>query len=135
CDRARRAWPPGDERARHGADSPRRGVFVGGGDRGSDQHFGVRHAGRSALHLVEQSRRGGIGGVAIRSNREAWEFPVCARARAQWRALESTRVRARRMGGPRWGNIAGRDRKSTRLNSSHVKISYAVFCLKKKKNI
>src|SRR5690606_40176263 len=28
-----------------------------------------------------------------------------------------------------------RDRKSTRLNSSHVKISYAVFCLKKKKRI
>src|SRR5690606_39867330 len=27
----------------------------------------------------------------------------------------------------------GQDRKSTRLNSSHVKISYAVFCLKKKK--
>src|SRR5207249_7594023 len=26
----------------------------------------------------------------------------------------------------------GRDRKSTRLNSSHVSISYAVFCLKKK---
>src|SRR5690606_40055839 len=29
--------------------------------------------------------------------------------------------------------LAGGDRKSTRLNSSHVKISYAVFCLKKKK--
>src|SRR2546427_2269434 len=29
---------------------------------------------------------------------------------------------------------AGRDRKSTRLNSSHSQISYAVFCLKKKKN-
>src|SRR5438067_6987565 len=28
----------------------------------------------------------------------------------------------------------GLDRKSTRLNSSHVSISYAVFCLKKKKN-
>src|SRR5690625_7063890 len=28
-----------------------------------------------------------------------------------------------------------RDRKSTRLNSSHVAISYAVFCLKKKKNV
>src|SRR2546428_9817913 len=28
-----------------------------------------------------------------------------------------------------------RDRKSTRLNSSHDQISYAVFCLKKKKNI
>src|SRR5438270_9669520 len=29
---------------------------------------------------------------------------------------------------------AERDRKSTRLNSSHSQISYAVFCLKKKKN-
>src|SRR5690349_22715844 len=29
---------------------------------------------------------------------------------------------------------AGLDRKSTRLNSSHVEISYAVFCLKKKRN-
>src|SRR5689334_24038895 len=29
----------------------------------------------------------------------------------------------------------GEDRKSTRLNSSHSSISYAVFCLKKKKNI
>src|SRR5688572_31389542 len=33
-----------------------------------------------------------------------------------------------------WGALAGvlRDRKSTRLNSSHSQISYAVFCLKKK---
>src|SRR5690606_41452665 len=31
------------------------------------------------------------------------------------------------------GLAAAQDRKSTRLNSSHVKISYAVFCLKKKK--
>src|SRR5690606_40079622 len=33
--------------------------------------------------------------------------------------------------GPRCGSLP--DRKSTRLNSSHVKSSYAVFCLKKKK--
>src|SRR5436305_14179732 len=32
-----------------------------------------------------------------------------------------------------WANPT--DRKSTRLNSSHVRISYAVFCLKKKKKI
>src|SRR5690349_22743954 len=48
-----------------------------------------------------------------------------------------------RPGGPRRGRRGGsrndgtvrriRDRKSTRLNSSHVEISYAVFCLKKKK--
>src|SRR5439155_20858016 len=31
-----------------------------------------------------------------------------------------------------WGAISFSDRKSTRLNSSHVAISYAVFCLKKK---
>src|SRR2546426_55092 len=31
------------------------------------------------------------------------------------------------------GTANGRDRKSTRLNSSHLVISYAVFCLKKKK--
>src|SRR3712207_8642008 len=30
--------------------------------------------------------------------------------------------------------MASEDRKSTRLNSSHANISYAVFCLKKKKN-
>src|SRR3712207_8577333 len=34
-----------------------------------------------------------------------------------------------------WARVALlRDRKSTRLNSSHANISYAVFCLKKKKN-
>src|SRR3989454_1588959 len=32
-------------------------------------------------------------------------------------------------------HVAVRDRKSTRLNSSHLVISYAVFCLKKKKKV
>src|SRR2546426_5515281 len=50
-------------------------------------------------------------------------------------ALEHLADRADRRG----GELAGRlrefttDRKSTRLNSSHLVISYAVFCLKKKK--
>src|SRR5690349_24248508 len=34
---------------------------------------------------------------------------------------------------PGWNRLGQLDRKSTRLNSSHVEISYAVFCLKKKK--
>src|SRR5439155_23275759 len=42
-------------------------------------------------------------------------------------ALELPDFRAR-------GGSGGGDRKSTRLNSSHVAISYAVFCLKKKNN-
>src|SRR6266480_6331280 len=33
--------------------------------------------------------------------------------------------------GPPPGRLRARDRKSTRLNSSHMSISYAVFCLKK----
>src|SRR3712207_7353894 len=38
-------------------------------------------------------------------------------------------------GGAEHGHHVLGDRKSTRLNSSHANISYAVFCLKKKKNI
>src|SRR2546430_11136477 len=48
------------------------------------------------------------------------------------------RDRARRAQAPRKragpGSALPRDRKSTRLNSSHSQISYAVFCLKKKNN-
>src|SRR5438874_5076041 len=36
---------------------------------------------------------------------------------------------------PRSSRTRPADRKSTRLNSSHVEISYAVFCLKKKKKL
>src|SRR3712207_7637510 len=48
------------------------------------------------------------------------------------------RVDRPRVGGPAGGRAAAdlrplQDRKSTRLNSSHANISYAVFCLKKKK--
>src|SRR5256885_4640279 len=50
-------------------------------------------------------------------------------------ARRSSRLRSCRCWAPRrrsW--IRCPDRKSTRLNSSHLVISYAVFCLKKKKN-
>src|SRR5690349_22078674 len=47
----------------------------------------------------------------------------------------SSRVSRMRTATPPGGGTASAstDRKSTRLNSSHVEISYAVFCLKKKK--
>src|SRR3712207_9155042 len=45
------------------------------------------------------------------------------------------RPRAPRTPARRPGGTVRRDRKSTRLNSSHANISYAVFCLKKKKHI
>src|SRR5688572_23483259 len=45
----------------------------------------------------------------------------------------ATRARSARCCAGRSATRAGSDRKSTRLNSSHSQISYAVFCLKKKK--
>src|SRR5437868_13018368 len=53
----------------------------------------------------------------VRSNRKNKSFP-----RELRQSLFSFRI------------LQVRDRKSTRLNSSHVSISYAVFCLKKKNN-
>src|SRR2546422_8476885 len=52
---------------------------------------------------------------------------------AQTRLHRDGERRAQRPPGPVTPPPAARDRKSTRLNSSHGYISYAVFCLKKKK--
>src|SRR5690349_23486608 len=54
--------------------------------------------------------------------------------RAQGRHREAVHGRHRvAVQGQQGGALLRLDRKSTRLNSSHVEISYAVFCLKKKK--
>src|SRR2546430_8762241 len=55
---------------------------------------------------------------------------IAAHARGARPASRSARASA---GDGRRGSPEIRDRKSTRLNSSHSQISYAVFCLKKKK--
>src|SRR3712207_8476582 len=47
-------------------------------------------------------------------------------------ALEQSLASARAEGDKKPAGRAKKDRKSTRLNSSHANISYAVFCLKKK---
>src|SRR5207245_10781918 len=56
--------------------------------------------------LVAQMRIQWLGGFSVRKQTDRWRLPARRRA--------------------------GLDRKSTRLNSSHGSISYAVFCLKKK---
>src|SRR5436305_10038824 len=68
-------------------------------------------------------------------------FPYTTLFRSAVRPVRAKELRPRdvqqvrsALGDPRQGHRgAGGDRKSTRLNSSHVRISYAVFCLKKKK--
>src|SRR3989442_11270932 len=60
--------------------------------------------------------------------RHSMRSTISIHARPGPTVLEDLEIAVR---GWRWS----KDRKSTRLNSSHVRISYAVFCLKKKKNI
>src|SRR2546422_4822106 len=73
-----------------------------------------RVVGGPRAHRGRGPPRGARGGVVPRGR---------AAGRADRRGRERSRVDGRRRG----------DRKSTRLNSSHGYISYAVFCLKKKK--
>src|SRR2546422_5884121 len=77
----------------------------------------IRRPPRSTLFPYTTLFRSGVLLWAAPLDRGA---PLGARGRQQGRALPRSRPR--------------RDRKSTRLNSSHGYISYAVFCLKKKKN-
>src|SRR5262245_62782355 len=69
---------------------------------------------RSTLFPYTTLFRSGPGDVVVRPGRRA-------------------SVGRRRPATPGTARRRGRDRKSTRLNSSHLGISYAVFCLKKKK--
>src|SRR3712207_7614573 len=76
-------------------------------------------------------------------------LPICAPARAEPQGGGAPGARGARPTGARLAHRAAhgagggqcpvpggaQDRKSTRLNSSHANISYAVFCLKKKKQI
>src|SRR5437868_10016303 len=87
-----------------------------------------RYTTRSFFFFFSSRRR------HTRSKRD-WSSDVCSSDLVSFAA--STRSRStppsssKRSDRPTCGS--GPDRKSTRLNSSHVSISYAVFCLKKKK--
>src|SRR5438067_11980427 len=80
------------------------------------EHPEAKAAGAQIFHFQLQIRRG---------ERVVVEPP---RRKAHFERARSGRQLDRRQRG-------AADRKSTRLNSSHVSISYAVFCLKKKKII
>src|SRR5713101_9260434 len=61
-------------------------------------------------------------------------YTTLFRSRRRYRALVPDAGRGGPPGDRERRPYRRRDRKSTRLNSSHMSISYAVFCLKKKKN-
>src|SRR2546426_8021045 len=75
---------------------------------------------------------GGSGRRELQGRRRADLDTACPGA--LYRVSErSERADSDHDGGSRPRDSHGQDRKSTRLNSSHLVISYAVFCLKKKK--
>src|SRR3712207_6928420 len=83
----------------------------------------IRRPPRSTLFPYTTLFRSGLlVHLALRRDRAGRPVPGHARRQAG-RVAAGRRRRARAL----------RDRKSTRLNSSHANISYAVFCLKKKK--
>src|SRR3712207_8060089 len=95
----------------------------------------IRRPPRSTLFpyttLFRSRRRAEGDRLGVRE--DAGGSPLLGRRR---RALEHRRKFCPRPGALLRGRARARaDRKSTRLNSSHANISYAVFCLKKKKII
>src|SRR5437870_8097944 len=82
------------------------------------------------LHSFPTRRSSDLGSSPARAARARERLLALARGRRSIAASE-TRRGARRRLASRDARVR-QDRKSTRLNSSHVAISYAVFCLKKK---
>src|SRR5256885_11489119 len=77
--------------------------------------------------------------VAYKSSSPSLASPLsksfrCCPPKAKSKARPSTKIQLLAPHGQDGASLL-RDRKSTRLNSSHLVISYAVFCLKKKKQL
>src|SRR6266540_3837948 len=114
----------------------------GAGARAADRPGARRHRRPHARRVVRGARRL-PGGGPCRLRREVQrprDRPCHLRAvpRRRHARLPARRGRPRdaadHLPGPGPVEPQRRDRKSTRLNSSHITISYAVFCLKKKNN-
>src|SRR5690606_40516968 len=88
-----------------------------------------------ALPISDAARAQALAGVMGGAESEVGEATTRIVLESAWFAPEGVRRTARRhaLHSEASHRFERGDRKSTRLNSSHVKISYAVFCLKKKK--
>src|SRR2546430_8211812 len=87
--------------------------------------------------MVHRRRARGCGTDAVQPSARSTVRCVCRRHRSRLGGPLSERTPTTDRGGAMTLVLERRqvnaDRKSTRLNSSHSQISYAVFCLKKKK--
>src|SRR5690606_14792499 len=124
-----------------GAEWPTPGGCAPSGGSPPDGWAGPAGAGRPRPARGWPRPTGGRAGLGLAVRLGLWPGPwLGARRHCPGPAAASVSVRLGRRAGARtrqvrspWpGRSTASDRKSTRLNSSHVKISYAVFCLKKK---
>src|SRR3712207_7791511 len=88
----------------------------------------IRRPPRSTLFPYTTLFRSAVGRPLQGGHRRSWR-----RGDNNGGGGRGRRAFHRRAEGPNGGPMLREDRKSTRLNSSHANISYAVFCLKKKK--
>src|SRR3712207_7038318 len=89
----------------------------------------IRRPPRSTLFPTRRSSDLPLDAVTVQQGQEDVAQVGTGRQRAvaeEHRPVEANQPKLRAR-----GQQAGQDRKSTRLNSSHANISYAVFCLKK----
>src|SRR5438874_10401656 len=86
-----------------------------------------------AQHFEPGNSKALSTGVGLRSDAELQRFRAGSQRAAGNPRLPGPGCRTRPQQSRSAGRVLQPDRKSTRLNSSHVEISYAVFCLKKKK--
>src|SRR5690349_23448094 len=91
----------------------------------------LRHPRRSALFPYTTLFRSDDGSDRRQAVFEPLADDLLRPGRGSFRLEEPRRAAGR----DRSSASGSKDRKSTRLNSSHVEISYAVFCLKKKNTI
>src|SRR5690349_22359565 len=91
-------------------------------------------AGRNAIHILSQDRREiGVDDGRIAASDELDQRRNFVADRDLAKAERARHFRQAGLVRSMYPSMHQEDRKSTRLNSSHVEISYAVFCLKKKK--
>src|SRR3712207_7742166 len=100
----------------------------------------IRRPPRSTLFPYTTLFRSGLGelvavGLAADRHDHRRDAVLVELQRVLQPRLEDRRRHAVVLRRPQHHDRVGGDRKSTRLNSSHANISYAVFCLKKKKTL
>src|SRR3989454_9091384 len=105
---------------------PSRDKFGGASSREWPLHSNVGPPHYRSHHAKRTSAAAAAGAEAARAGREEEALQESADVRGRRARFPAAPPRRRTVHG---------DRKSTRLNSSHLVISYAVFCLKKKKKI